>query len=517
MQNIKVALEKTGGFSPLFLDYLKGKPDLAKYYSYYPNTAGFAQAIAARQFATEKREILVNSLKKQYKHLETPANIDLLLQANTYTVTTGHQLNIFTGPLYVIYKIVSTINLARLLKKQFPEHNFVPVYWMASEDHDFEEINHFELFGKNYSWQTTQKGAVGRMQCAEIQEIIDQLPEKPELFVSAYSKAHNLSDAVRSYMHQLFGAEGLICIDGDEVALKTLLAPIVQQELKACQSFEKLQRSSTQLEQLGYKTQVTGREINLFYLQDQLRERIVKTAAGYEVLNSSLRFSESEIFEIAEKHPERFSPNVILRPVYQELILPNIAYLGGPAELVYWLQLKGVFELYQQPFPVVLPRNFAMYLGQAQQKRIEKLGLSIDDIWLDEQNLKHKYLTVQQAQVISFDEEKKQIEAVFEQIQNKSIAIDGSLAQAVQAEKQKTINSLENLEKRVKRAEERNHEVGINQVLALKAKLFPGGSPQERVDNYLNFALNQPNFISDLLQELHPLDFSMNVLLETKP
>ncbi len=514
MRSIQIDFQKASGFSPLFLDYLAKSPNLHEFYNQYPDLQGFENIIKQRKFDAASRQILVNTLKEQYAPLDRVPSFELLLDDKTFTVTTGHQLNIFTGPLYVIYKIVSTIKLAKKLKEVFPEYTFVPVYWMASEDHDFEEINNFNLFGKNYSWQSEQKGAVGRMTCREISQIIDEMPEKPALFSQAYSQADNLSAAVRSYMHELFGTQGLVCVEADHPALKKQFAEEIRAELTTEASLKNVNDSTNKLEALGYKTQVSAREINLFYLDDQLRERIVKEEGVYKVLNTSLTFSEAEILQMVAETPEKFSPNVILRPVYQEKILPNIAYLGGPAEVVYWLQLKAVFDRLKVSYPIVMPRNFALYINLANQKKLEKLGLNTDDIWLDDHNLKQKYLQLHSENQIDFEEEKESIRATFSKVLAKTIQVDKSLEQAVMAEQHKAISGLENFEKRVKKAEERLHETGISQVLALKGKLFPGGSPQERVENYLNFALNNPHFIEQLFQNFNPLDFRFNILLE---
>jgi bacillithiol synthase len=514
MYSEKIDLQKIGGFSALFTDYIAKKESLKQFYNQYPDLEGLKTIITQRKFSQKQRNILVESLRNQYQNIAQAPDFDPLLAENTFTVTTGHQLNIFTGPLYVIYKIVSTINLARQLKAAMPAYNFVPVYWMASEDHDFEEINNFSLFGKTYTWQSDQKGAVGRMQCTGIEHITENLPEKIALFEQAYATAPNLSAAVRSYMHQLFGSHGLVCIDADSPSLKAQFAPIAAQELSLQQAVNEVNTASESLEKLGYKTQVMAREINLFYLDKGLRERIVLENNQYKVLNTQLSFSQNEIDELLAKNPEKISPNVILRPVYQEVILPNVAYLGGPAEVVYWLQLKGVFDQLGVAFPAVMPRNFALYLNTASQKRLEKLGLQCTDLWLDDSALKQKYMDIHAEKQQDFEAEKTSLVAVFEQILQKSVTIDKTLEQAVLAEKQKTLNSLENLEKRIKKAEERLHETGIAQAIGLKTKLFPNGSPQERIDSYLNFALNNPQFIEQLLQNFDPLSYTFNLLFE---
>ncbi|MFN8344821.1 MAG: bacillithiol biosynthesis cysteine-adding enzyme BshC [Spirosomataceae bacterium] len=508
-------LAATSAFPPLFLDYISQKEPLQPFYGYFPELSNFEKQIQQKsQHTVVDRPALVKALQQQYKHLSTIPDLSVLEQSNTFTVTTGHQLNIFTGPLYVIYKIVTVINLARKLKAAYPEYNFVPVYWMATEDHDFEEISYFNLFGKKYTWQTQQKGAVGRMNPRELGEALKILPERLPLFEKAYLKHDKLADAVRCYMNDLFGGEGLVCIDGDDAALKRLFLPVIEEDLTHSTAYGLVNETTAKIEGLGYHTQISPREINFFYLEEGVRERIVKEGTEYQVLNTDLKFSESEILETARQHPERFSPNVVLRPLYQEILLPNLAYIGGPSEVPYWMQLKGVFDHFGVPFPLLLPRNFALYVNAAGRKRAEKLGVTVENLFWDDVRLRKSFVEKSSSISLQLTEEKKLIENIFEDILRKAITIDKTLEGAVNAEKVKVLNTLENVEKRLQRAEERNHETEVNQLLGLKAKLFPSGGLQERSENFLNFYLNDNTFIQKLLDSFDPLAFQFNVLTE---
>ena len=249
---------------------------------------------------------------------------------------------------------------------------------------------------------------------------------------------------------------------------------------------------------------------------DNLRERIVKDDNLYRVLNTDLVFTEEEITELADEHPEYFSPNVVLRPLYEEIILPNLAYIGGPSEVPYWLQLKGVFDHYKVTFPMLIPRNFAMYITEQQRKKVEKLEISYEDLFLDEVTLRKKFVETHSTNVLDLNDEKEAFYALFETILDKATAIDKSMIGAVKAEETRIRHSFEHLEKRLKKAEERNHESEIDQLLTLKYKLFPGKSSQERYDNFLNFYLNDPAFISKLMDAFDPLDFRYNVLVEAQ-
>ncbi|GAB3324133.1 bacillithiol biosynthesis cysteine-adding enzyme BshC [Larkinella ripae] len=510
-------LTATGQFSTLFLDYISQKEALHPFYNRFPTLEAFAQQAQNRSFDDAKRQTLVEVLERQYQHIPNKPDFSVLLQPNAFTVTTGHQLNIFTGPLYVLYKWITTVNLAKKLTETYPEYRFVPIYWMASEDHDFAEINHFTLFGRNYTWETAQRGAVGRMNPAELKTVFEQMPEKLFLFEEAYLNHPKLSDAVRWYVNELLGQEGLICLDPDDADLKRLFAPVIKDELLHQATGGLVGETSQQLETLGYKTQITAREINLFYLDDQVRERIVlKTKADetpqYEVLNTELRFSQAEILTLADEHPERFSPNVVLRPVYQEVILPNLAYIGGPAEVPYWLQLKGVFDHFRMPFPMLMPRNFALYVNPASAKKMEKLGVLPEELFWDEVKLRRSYTERISENSLSLTDQIACLEQCFAEILDKAVRVDKSLEGAVLAEKAHLMNKLDHLEKRLKRTEEKNYETVLIQLMTLKNKLFPNGGIQERTENYLNFQINDPQFIQKLLAVFDPLEYQMQVL-----
>jgi len=470
-------------FSKLLLDYLAEKPALKEFYGNGPQISKFKDQISEKKgFPRASRAILQTVLEEQYAAIGAEMPSVDLRDENTFTVTTGHQLNIYTGPLYVIYKLVSTINLARTLQKAYPAQRFVPVYWMATEDHDFEEINHFFAFKTKYEWNTSQKGAVGRFNLSDFPRI----PFKNAIFEKAYSEGKTLSEAVRIYMHALFGAEGLVCLDADDARLKSLFAPIMEADLNQ-QVHEPIVRATTEkLEALGYKTQVAAREVNLFRLTE----------------NDRIRLEKGDQVEMANA-----SPNVILRPLYQEVILPNLAYIGGPAEVAYWLQLKGIFDLHQIPFPILLPRNFAIVKTQKQAERAEKLGLSLADLFQDELKLRRSFVAGRTVHQLDTSAEVDALQPILDALATRAKAIDSTLEASVKAEQARWTKGLERLAKKMKRAEERNQGDEVRQVLALKEALFPAGEWQERHTNFLEFASDHPHFIPDLLQTFDPLNF----------
>ena len=513
-------LASTGQFSSLFLDYITKKDSLAPFYNRFPELPAFQEQLKDKTFDESKRQILVDALERQYESIANKPDFSLLRQPNTFTVTTGHQLNIFSGPLYIIYKLITTINLARRLKKAYPDYEFVPVYWMATEDHDFAEINHVSLSGRSYAWQTEQRGAVGRMNPQELKALFNQIPEKLTLFEEAYLKYNTLADAVRHYVNELFGAEGLVCLDADDAALKRVFAPIMRDELTQQKAGELVQKQTEQLENLGYKTVITPRDINLFYLDNQLRERIehnndsLKGNGTYRVLHTKLTWSESEILSLLDEHPERFSPNVVLRPLYQETILPNLAYIGGPSEVPYWLQLKGVFAYFNTTFPILMPRNFAMYVPAVAARRIGRLGLTPEELFQDTLKLKRDYVEHHARHTLKFDNENKTVHKALDAILHKAQMVDPTLEKAVLAETKRFANAVTRLEKKMRRAEERNQETGVRQLLAVKNELFPNGGLQERSENFLTFYLSDRQFLTKMLSAFDPFDYRMQLCLE---
>ena len=518
MQIQKIPFEATHAFTPFFLDYIHQKESLKPFYGRFPVIENFEGQLAQKSdsFPAQHRDVLVASLLNQYEGFDTTdavkANLEKLKRPNTFTITTGHQLNIFTGPLYFIYKIITVINACKQLKQVYPEHDFVPVYWMASEDHDYDEIKSFRLYGEKYTWETKQQGAVGRFHTDDFKKLLSEIPGDITIFKEAYTKHKKLSDAVRYYVNTLFGSEGLLVVDGDDQSLKKLFIPAIEIDLFEQRHKPLVDQADQALEANGYKTQIHCREINLFYLEDGLRSRIEKVGEKYTVVDTDIFFTEVELRELVQQSPEKFSPNVVLRPLYQEMILPNLAYVGGPAELVYWLQLKGIFDHHRIPFPMLMPRNFALIVDAPLARKFDKTGLNLEELFLPKDRLFNQAVLNTSTADLTLNGEKKAIEDYFTRIQENVAQIDKTLGPLVGAEQQRVIKGLLRIEQKVLKAEKRKHSDLLRQVEAVKDALFPNGSLQERTDNFLNFAQTDQRFIPTLIQSLDPFDFSFSIL-----
>lgn len=516
---IKSAIDPacTGQFSPIFLDYIDQKAGLRPFYQAYPSLENFRKAVEERTFHQQDRELLANTLQKQYANFEisTPVqtNLDKLRDSTTYTVTTGHQLNLFTGPLYFIYKIVSTINLADKLNQTYPSHHFVPVYWMASEDHDFMEINHFHFDGKKFVWTTGQTGAVGEFVLdSGLRELLKQAAFAPDFFKKAYLEQKTLADAVRYYVNHLFGEKGLVVIDANAQALKARFKAVIKDDLLHNHAQDLVSKASSELSKMGYKEQVFPREINFFFMEKGVRERIIRVGEEFRIPGIEKNYSVDEMLAMVEESPEKFSPNVVMRPLYQERILPNLAYLGGPAEVAYWLQLKSVFHHYQTPFPILLPRNFVMVLNPLMQRKMNALDLSDQDLFTEFDQWKKEFVTRHSMLDISLASERRQLTEIFDQVKAKAKKSDPTMEYSAEAAKFRALKIMDQFSVKIRKAEERKASSALNKMRDLKQTLFPGGQPQERLENFLQFFLEDPQFIEKLYEHLDPLDFNFIIL-----
>lgn len=508
----------TGAFSSFFMDYVDGKPELSGFYSRFPKPEFFEAQLKEKSgsFSAKHRQVLHDVLTSQYDGLNFSKSVEKNLQAiessKTFTIVTGHQLNIFTGPLYFIYKIITTINACKRLSVQFPDYHFVPVYWMASEDHDFEEISCFQLLGKKYQWKTSQKGAVGRMHLEELLPILNDIPGDLEPFASSYKKSNTLAEAVRKYVNELFGDSGLLVVDADDRRLKQLFTPVMKEDIFKGVCKKLVESTDDKLRAAGYDPQVLAREINFFYLDQGMRERMEARDSVFQVLETSCSFSKAELEQIINETPEKLSPNVILRPLYQETILPNLAYVGGPAELVYWLQLKEVFDHFKTPFPILLPRNFAAVMDHAANRLQKNTGLASEELFIKKNDLLNLVALRYSATPLRLDEQRKTFKNLLIDIQQRITQVDPSLEKMVSAELHRIEKGLDRMEHKMLRAEKRKGSDVLRQTEKLKDFLFPGGGLQERTDNVLNFYQTDPEFIRQLSEHLDPFDYRFHLL-----
>jgi len=523
-----LSFEQTGYFSKIIIDYLNQSPSLLPFYKHPVSMEGIKAAIAARESVQPDRTLLVKELQQQYVGVNTSTqvqqNIQQLLQPNTFTITTAHQPAIFTGHLYFIYKIVHVIKLAHRLKKEFPDKHFVPVFWMGSEDADLDELGHVFLSGEKLVWDTKQTGAVGRMTTKGLDKLIHRIDgelsvqphgkELIQLLHTCYLESLDIQIATFKLIDALFKEYGLITILPDNANLKKVMEPVFREDLLQQVPAGIVGKTIEQLSQ-EHKVQASPRPINLFYLKDGIRELIELKDGQYEVRNTDIRFTQEEILTELSNHPERFSPNVILRGLYQETVLPNIAFIGGGGETAYWLELKGLFDHYQMPFPMLVLRNSFLIVEKKWQEKIHKLGLQSKDFFQSENNLLTQLVSRHKNGELKLKHELEAAIHVYEQLKNKAAAIDQSLTQHVEALQARTLKPLQELEKKLLRAEKRKYEAEQRQIQAIRSAIFPRNGLQERVDNFMPwFALWGQEFIQKVYEHSPTLEQEFVILEE---
>lgn len=502
-------------------------PALQPFYRYAPTLDNFHKAIEDRSGINTLRELLVDVLSQQYRNLPDTAlalaQIEALSASDTFTITTAHQPSLLLGPLYFIYKAITTINLAEAVQKATGKR-IVPVFVLGSEDHDLEELNHIRLFNKTITWTPGLSGPVGEMPAASLASVLEEL--KPilgdhenarvlwEKIEQSYTRTGTFAQATQALLHAIFGRFGLVVFNMSHPELKRRFIPIMRAELTEQTSNHLVNAAIEQLHQRGFKTQATPREINLFYLSPGHRERIVLEDGVYKVLHLDKTFDQDAMLEELSNHPERFSPNVVLRPLFQELILPNLAYVGGGGELAYWLERRTQFEHFGIPYPILVRRNSVLWFDKDSIKRSLRFGFPATRYFDDIEVLIRAYVEAQADAEVSLAGEIADLRRIFEHIAQKALVIDPTLEKAVRADEVKAEAQLQQWESRLMRAEKQKHEVSLNQLRALKEKLFPGNGLQERSDNFIPYYLKYGEGFFDALKEhLGPFDPGF-VLLE---
>ena len=540
----QIPYRATGLFSNLVNDYMESKGTAQSFVEYNATIDGYKKAIEQRASFSTNRKVLVEVLQNQYTQLTKEVsgssalnnkesfklvndNVHLLLKENTFTVTTAHQPNIFTGPLYFIYKIVHAIQLAAELKKQFPQHNFVPVYYMGSEDADLQEVGSYNLAGEAYQWNTKQKGAIGRMKVDdELIQLLQNLEgywsvkplgkEALEVLKQAYQKGKTISEATLALVHGYFGRYGLVVIQPDDAKLKSLFIDVMEKELRTGFSQKAIGATKEKLAST-YHVQSDGRDLNLFYLKENSRARIEKQGSTYTIVDTDIRFTEEEIVKELHANPERFSPNVILRGVYQETILPGVAFIGGGGELAYWMELKNVFNEVKVHYPILQLRNSFMFMNEKQTAHWNSLGFTLEHLFKPVLELELGYIKNQTKENLALTNHIASLNDLYTSIQQDVIKIDTSLGDhaknlSIQAQKKLAL-----LEKKMIRAEKRKQQTSIDRIQAIKGSLFPRNSLQERVENFAEWVGDYGwDWVEAIMQHSTTLNPSFTIITISK-
>ncbi len=527
MQPIRIPYDATGRYAPIVLDHLSGAGGILEFRTHPPTLEGLRAAATERTFDADTRAVLVAALRRQYGDIVLTSavrdNLAALERSDALTVVTGHQLCLFGGPMYLPFKILNVVRLARQLTDAL-HRPVVPVFWMASEDHDREEIDHVWMGATRVRWPGRAGGAVGRMPLTDIDAVLralephlgtgDHADALRDLLYACYRPDRTLADATRRFIHGLFGRFGLLIIDGDDAALKQLVTPLFRTELLDNVAQRAVAYAD---ERLGarYGVQAHVREVNLFHLRKGHRSRIVLEDDNFRVLDNGPVLGLDELLRSVEQRPEEFSPNVLLRPVYQETILPNIAYVGGGGELAYWLQLRWLFQAVRVPMPVVLLRTSAGFISSKHMQQWKGMGLGLEELFADADQVKARVAARDAGFSTTVEVERGTLAAFYAALADKAAAADDTLRASVEARAKAADKGMVRIGKSLVRAAKRKEAVTLQRIDAVQAAMFPLGGLQERRASILPLlAVHGVSFLDELLAHLDPLQPCFTVLVE---
>ncbi len=524
-----IAHAVTKRFSSLVTDYLENPRAFSDFVAHPPDYEGIRHAIADRNRFPTDREGLYQELLRQYGSLKLPEpvrqNLEKLRQANCYTICTAHQPALFTGALYFVYKIIHAARLADDLKTRFPDADFVPVFYIGSEDNDLEELGHFQLGSEAFQWDGGgQQGAVGRMGTDSLQSMLKTVlnrigPPGPaadrlaELLQTAYAPGQTIAAATRKLVTGLLGDYGIIVIDGDSPALKQKMIPVFADDLLEHKPYALVTAQSERLRE-RYPVQAYPRPVNLFYLDQNIRNRIEQTGPDtWQVVGTDLHWSREQLRDQLAQHPEAFSPNVVLRGLYQETILPNVAFIGGGAEVAYWMQLKPLFEAYRVPYPVLVVRQSIQWIPEQAESLLKTTGLSLNQLFDDPQALLTAYAQQQAPQPFEIDVLKAQVAARLKPLFQLAADTDGSLEAYGAAQQHRIERLIDATGTKILQAEKRKHQVWYQRVLRLQQLLWLHKGLQERKLTFLDFyPVMGPTFLQAIYDHTRPFGTDFLVL-----
>ncbi len=506
--------------------YLNQDERIKPYLTDFPSAESIINQAKIKEKHPVDRQLLTQIIQQQYHNAniqpsqDVSENIKALEDVKTFTIITAHQPSLLTGPLYYIFKILSCINTCQHLNSHQDEYQFVPVFVSGGEDHDFDEIATLNLFGKSVTWKSEQTGSVGRMSLDGIDEVLAEITEilgPRSQALDLISEFEGFAKQSKTYgefqfkiVNHLFGKYGLVCFSSDSPVVKDSLLPLFQKELEGSISSDTVIPQQEKIKSdLGYDAQAYVRPINLFYLSDGMRERIEQNGDEYHVLNSGITFKNTDIPDITY----HLSPNVVMRPLTQEYLFPNVAYLGGGGELAYWIERKTQFEAFGIPYPILIRRNSAGIMRSKDLQKWEALGFTTDHLF-DEEHLVTDLFIANQREEISLEEERKSISESYQAIALKAANINPSLEKAVYAIAAKETKQLEQLESRLKREVKKQYENDLSKIAKLQSQVTPNNKLQERHENILTYLSKYGTELIDVIKNnLDPLEDKFTLLI----
>lgn len=476
-------------------------------------------------YASQTRQNLVQTWNEQigaYASASQLENLKLLESEHTLTITTGHQLTLFAGPLYLIYKVLHVVRLSEEFNKSQNDFKAVPVFWMASEDHDFDEVKSTHLFNQKLTWESAQTGPVGRFNMTDFQEIFSQFKgffEGKETEINeliAITEKSDYASYLQEFISKLFADFGVLVLQPDDRDLKREFVPVILREISSDLANHAVQNMNKLVESAGYKPQAQARDCNLFYLKAGERLRIEPVENGLAI--DGKVYSKEALAELVESEPENFSPNVILRPVYQETILPNLVYVGGGGEMAYWIQLKGVFHVHHTLFPLIQQRVSIQLIDGALKKRMDKLNWSNERYFESKEDLKKLFLKENEGDDLDLSQLYSEFNSLRSTMIEKAKSIEATLESFAEAETVRMKKQLESFEQRLVKQLKQRHEQVLQSIDFISERIIPENILQERYFHWLQFAPSgtYKELLNQIHQEIDPFEKELIVIDLTK-
>jgi len=527
----------------LFLDYIEEFENVARFYgknfraedqylTHFQKLAG-----AEKNHRALLSEIIQTQYYNQKVSAQTMRNIELLSLPKTIAIITGQQLGIFGGPLYTFYKTITAIKLSQSLSEKYSDFNFVPVFWLEADDHDFEEVRNFSILSSDNSLlnlkyedgleQEINRGSTGAICFNDnLNNVFENLTSSLrdtefkasliDFLKSIYKPGRTFLDTFRELMINLFDEYGLVVFDSLDSKSKRLLIPVFKKAVAeyAEQSLSLVERSA-ELEEV-YHAQVKVKPINMFYLEENERLLIEPTDSGeLRLKGKRKKFSFDDMLNQIEFTPEKFSPNVLLRPICQDYLFSTGFYIGGPGEISYFSQVNPLYEIYDIEEPFIYPRASATIVEQGVNQVLSKHSFIYTDIFSNEEELIKRIVNASSEINLEnlFTKSSEEIKILFEDISSKLTAIDKTLGDLSEKSKQRIDQALDYLKNKASEAEKRKYETSIRQLTKVRNILFPNGSLQEREINFIYFVNKYGmDFIKWLYKELEINKFEHQIL-----
>lgn len=487
------------------------------------------QALKKKEaYSSETRKNLVQVWSQQIGSFASESqlsNLKLLENEDTFTITTGHQLTLFAGPLYLIYKVLHVVRLSEEFNRSQTQFKAVPVFWMASEDHDFEEVKSTHLFNQKLTWESPQTGPVGRFKMTDFDEVRAQFSaffEGKETEINellAISEKADYASYLQEFLSKLFSEFGVLVLEPDHRDLKREFVPVILREISsdsAPLAHHAVLNTNKLIEATGFKPQAQARDCNLFYLKAGERLRIEPVENGLAI--DGQIYSLEELSKLVAEEPENFSPNVILRPVYQETILPNLVYVGGGGEMAYWIQLKAVFYVHHTLFPLIQQRVSIQLVDGALKKRMDKLNWSDERYFESKDDLKKLFLKENEGDDLDLSVLYSEFQTLRSTMIEKAKSIEATLESFAEAETVRMKKQLESFEQRLVKQLKQRHEQVLQSIDFISERIIPENTLQERYFHWLQFAPSggYQELLNRIHQEIDPFEAELIVIDLTK-